>query len=210
MSVAPIDHQISDLVFYLREFKGDSAKENLRNIIHNNSIGFHLLFSDFEVLGEHSRNDEHDALEIFSEFISICNDEEMEFVNINNIPKFANFEAKKYNVPFFVSSGNSKRNLESWRGNYLQEKAFIHLTHLHDKATKLYGRSEEKAIHILECYRKLSTSDHFYYLADIPGKDGIIHEMFSPYNSRQDAFESYKFAVDFVSNEIDKFLANDQ
>ncbi len=210
LSIAPINHALSDIVFFLKKFKGEASKKHLQDIINDNAVGFHLLFNDFEVLGEHSRDDGIDILEVFTEFITICKNEGVNFVNITDIPEYANFESKKYNIPFDVSSGNAEQNLESWRGNFLQEKAFVSLTYLHDKAKKLIPYNTPYSQKLLESYRKLTTSDHFYYLADIPGENGLVHEMFSPYRNRQDAYTNYEFALKFVSKEIDKFLASVQ
>lgn len=203
MTIAPLDHKLSDTIFNLKELTSEESilKENIKS----SNWGFHLLFNDFEALGEHNSNTDG-VYEAMEKFIELFTEEGITFLSIGDLSNHANFEEKKYNIPFSVSSGNAKQDLESWRGNYLQEKAFVALTYLHDEASKLYDDQSKEAKRLLDAYRKLTTSDHFYYLADIPGPVGEVHKMFSPYNNTKDAFESYMFAINFVRDKITEYL----
>jgi alpha-amylase len=42
-----------------------------------------------------------------------------------------------------------------------------------------------------EVWRRLQTSDHFYYMSTKTGPDGEVHSYFSPFESPYEAFISY-------------------
>ena len=42
--------------------------------------------------------------------------------------------------------------------------------------------------HLLALWRRLQTSDHFYYMATKSAADGEVHDYFSPYDGPYDAF----------------------
>ena len=60
----------------------------------------------------------------------------------------------------------------------------------------------EEAVHesrdpaILEDWRKLQTSDHFYYMCTKYFADGDVHKYFSPYDSPYDAHINYMNVMD--------------
>ncbi|HOR30718.1 MAG TPA: alpha-amylase, partial [Candidatus Syntrophosphaera thermopropionivorans] len=48
---------------------------------------------------------------------------------------------------------------------------------------------------LLEIARKLSTSDHFYYMCTKYFQDGDVHKYFSPYDSPDQAYIYYMNAL---------------
>jgi alpha-amylase len=48
---------------------------------------------------------------------------------------------------------------------------------------------------IMDDWRKLQTSDHFYYMCTKWAGDGDVHAYFSPYESPYDAYISYMNAL---------------
>lgn len=48
---------------------------------------------------------------------------------------------------------------------------------------------------LLEDWRKMQTSDHFYYMCTKWFADGDVHAYFSPYESPYDAYISYMNAL---------------
>ena len=44
---------------------------------------------------------------------------------------------------------------------------------------------------LLDTWRNLQTSDHFYYMSTKRGDDGAVHSHFSPYPSPYEAFMNY-------------------
>ncbi len=45
--------------------------------------------------------------------------------------------------------------------------------------------------HLLSLWRRLQTSDHFYYMATKTASDAEVHDYFSPYDGPYDAFIHY-------------------
>ncbi len=45
--------------------------------------------------------------------------------------------------------------------------------------------------HLLALWRRLQTSDHFYYMATKSASDAEVHDYFSPYEGPYDAFIHY-------------------
>ncbi|MBP9773351.1 MAG: glycoside hydrolase family 57 protein [Candidatus Peribacteraceae bacterium] len=89
-----------------------------------------------------------------------------------------------------VSWADTERDLSAWRGNHLQEAALggIYALEAQIKATG----SEQ----LLEIWRKLLTSDHFYYLCTKYWSDGDVHKYFSPYESPYEAYRRYSHVLE--------------
>lgn len=77
------------------------------------------------------------------------------------------------------------RDLTAWRGNRMQHSA---LEQIYDLGSAVrYGGNESA----LSTWRKLLTSDHFYYMCTKWFADGDVHAYFSPYDSPYEAFVNY-------------------
>jgi alpha-amylase len=48
---------------------------------------------------------------------------------------------------------------------------------------------------LIDDWRKLQTSDHFYYMCTKWSEDGDVHAYFSPYESPYDAYIAYMNAL---------------
>jgi alpha-amylase len=88
-------------------------------------------------------------------------------------------------VPHFVSWADTERDLSAWRSNEIQHDALARLYALRDRA--LASGNEE----VLRDWRRLSTSDHFYYMCTKWWHDGDVHKYFSPYESPYQAFIAF-------------------
>jgi alpha-amylase len=95
----------------------------------------------------------------------------------------------KLDVPHFVSWADVERDLTAWLGNPLQDSAgeFIYALEREVMATN--------DIHLIHTWRKLQTSDHFYYMCTKFFADGDVHKYFNPYKTPYDAFVLYCNAV---------------
>lgn len=90
------------------------------------------------------------------------------------------------------------RDLSAWRGNKMQNNALERIFNLADKVR---SQGDEQA---LDVWRKLQTSDHYYYMCTKWFADGDVHAYFSPYESPYAAFINYMNVFkDFVSYYID-------
>ena len=88
-------------------------------------------------------------------------------------------------MPQTVTWADTERDLSAWMGNALQ-----------DEATKLlYGLKKEVFatgdVKLIEDWRRLTTSDHAYYMCTKYWNDGDVHAYFSAYDSPYDAFMYY-------------------
>ena len=85
----------------------------------------------------------------------------------------------------FVSWADVERDLSAWMGNNIQKSA---LKHVYELEKRVKGANNNK---LLEDWRRLQTSDHFYYMCTKWFSDGDVHKYFNPYESPYDAFISY-------------------
>lgn len=94
-----------------------------------------------------------------------------------------------YDVPNPISWADVDRDLTAWLDNDLQQ----------DTITKLY-QIEEQVLQkgdevLLEDWRRLQISDHFYYMCTKWSTDGDVHAYFSPYDSPYEAYRKYSMVL---------------
>ncbi len=79
------------------------------------------------------------------------------------------------------------------------------------KQHKLYGLEaaikETQDKQLLEDWRKLQTSDHFYYMCTKWFSDGDVHKYFNPYDSPYDCFIYFMNVYNDLCNRIEYTLA---
>lgn len=139
------------------------------------------LFMDYETFGEHQWK-ETGIFEFFSHLVEgIIRHQNFEFTSVTQA--LERFPARGVlHAPTPLSWADSERDITAWLGNSLQEEAF----------TKVYAL--KKLVHqtfdigLLEEWRKLQTSDHFYYICIKYSHDGDVHKYFSPFSSPYDAY----------------------
>jgi alpha-amylase len=96
-------------------------------------------------------------------------------------------------VPFPISSADEARDTSAWLGNKMQHEAF----------EKLYSVAERVRLcqdrRLKQDWWYLQASDHFYYMSTKHMADGIVHSMFSPYETPFEAFTNYmNVLADFI------------
>lgn len=165
------------------------------------------IFCDFEIFGEHNHHS-HNTFKILENYINLLITHSYQFVTPSLTPTLK--QKQVIDIPEYISWTNSWHDLSSWRGNLFQEKAFEKLLELHALAQNLYDNPDPHAQELLEAYRKLTTSDHFYYMSDLPGADGEMHAIFNAYPSPKAAFETYVQVVDEVKKRMIKHLDKSQ
>jgi alpha-amylase len=82
--------------------------------------------------------------------------------------------------PRETSWADQARDISAWSGNSMQRSAL-------EKVYAVVPQTES----LKEIWRRLQTSDHFYYMATKIGPDGEVHSYFSPFDSPYEAFISY-------------------
>ncbi|MFN0134288.1 MAG: polysaccharide deacetylase family protein [Phycisphaerales bacterium] len=165
------------------------------------------LFMDYETFGEHQWADTgiFSFLEAMPEKVFDVNPGHNHFIT----PSMAleQFDAVgEYDVPQFISWADTERDLTAWRGNAMQTNALEECYRLERGIKHKLSRAEqagdaeeaEDARHLLEDWRKLTTSDHFYYMCTKFWADGDVHKYFSPYDSPYDSYINFMNVLDSV------------
>lgn len=104
-------------------------------------------------------------------------------------------------VPDILTWADTDRDLTAWTGNDIQRDAIAAIYAM--EADVL--RTNDEAI--IEIWRKLQTSDHFYYMCTKWSNDGDVHAYFSPYKSPYDAYIAYMNAISDLQLRVQKILA---
>ncbi|NLD21141.1 MAG: alpha-amylase [Bacteroidales bacterium] len=88
-------------------------------------------------------------------------------------------------VQYPISWADEERDTSAWLGNELQNEAFSKLYSLDKKVKKIKDKD------LLNVYRHLQESDHFYYMCTKFFSDGAVHSYFNPYDTPYEAFINY-------------------
>jgi len=154
------------------------------------------VFTDFEVFGEHNYIGDQ-VFEKVHDYIEELHKLNFKFLTVNEAKNhFQTQNLPVYDCPDSISWTNSWHNLVSWRGNEFQETAFEQLsqTLIQSQKWQIDTNSQDK----YNFWQKLTTSDHFYYMADLPGPDGIVHQSFNAFSSSKEAYEVYTRVLNWL------------
>jgi alpha-amylase len=146
------------------------------------------LFVDYETFGEHHWEDTG----IFN-FLKALPHEwlsrpEHTFMTVSQAADF--YEVKdEVSMPHVVTWADTERDLSAWLGNRMQQEAnhYIYAMEQHILETG--------DVHLIGDWRRLTTSDHAYYMSTKYWNDGDVHAYFSPKPSPFDAFIDYMNAL---------------
>ena len=151
------------------------------------------LFMDYETFGEHQWKDTgiFDFMRHLPEQILKYPDND--FKTPSEIVQC--YEAvDTIDVPHLISWADIERDLSAWLGNAMQSNAIHELYRLEKKIKKA---GDEK---IIADWRKLQTSDHFYYMCTKYFADGDVHKYFNPYDSPYDSYINFMNVLDNLQN----------
>jgi alpha-amylase len=148
------------------------------------------LFLDYETLGEHQWEDtgifdfvRHLPGEIFKH-------PDNDFKTPSEV--IAAYEpVDTVDVPHIVSWADIERDLSAWLGNAMQSNAIHELYRLENRVKQSCDSN------IVDDWRKLQISDHFYYMCTKYFADGDVHKYFNPYDS---PYESYINFMNVLNN----------
>ena len=99
----------------------------------------------------------------------------------------------RLDIPYPVSWADAERDLTAWLGNQMQRAAHEALYAILPDV-RLAARAGRPELY--ERWRRLSTSDHVYYMCTKWFADGDVHKYFSPYASPHDAFITFMNVLD--------------
>lgn len=92
-------------------------------------------------------------------------------------------------VPDILTWADTDRDLTAWTGNDIQRDA---IKTIYDMESNVIQTKDKQ---LIETWRKLQTSDHFYYMCTKWSEDGDVHAYFSPYQSPYDAYITFMNAL---------------
>jgi alpha-amylase len=152
------------------------------------------LFMDYETFGEHQWRDtgifnfmKHLPEEVLKAGFEFKTPSE----TINAYPIVAELD-----IHNLVSWADIERDISAWVGNKMQEAALRELYKIES------GILKTKDPKLLEDWRKLQTSDHFYYMCTKWFADGDVHKYFNPYNSPYDSFIAFMNVLQDVARRL--------
>jgi alpha-amylase len=146
------------------------------------------LFMDFETFGEHQWEDTgiFEFLKHLPRYLLLHPDNE--FMTPSEVVN--TFDARdEVDVPHVMTWADTERDLSAWTGNEMQRDSLRTIYELEDAVKK---SSDER---LVDDWRRLQTSDHFYYMCTKWFADGDVHAYFNPYDSPYEAFIAHANAV---------------
>ena len=139
------------------------------------------LFMDYETFGEH----QWDASGIFDFLNHLPGkwlaDDQHTFMTVSEACETIQ-AVGEVDVPNTITWADTERDLSAWLGNSMQASA---ITGLYDLQEVVIATHD---LELIEDWRRLQTSDHFYYMCTKWWGDGDIHAYFSPYETPYEAF----------------------
>lgn len=153
------------------------------------------LFMDYETFGEHQWADTgiFDFMRHLPE--AVFRHPDNDFLTPSEI--IDRYEpAGELDVPHMISWADTERDLSAWLGNAMQSNALHELYKLEGPLKQLGDEA------LLADWRKLTTSDHFYYMCTKYWADGDVHRYFSPYESPYDSYINFMNVLDNIQSRL--------
>jgi len=147
------------------------------------------LFMDYETFGEHQWEDTG-IFNFLRELPAEMARRDIRCATPSQvIAEWSDRETETYDVHAAISWADTERDLSAWLGNHIQQSAMDAIFTLEGAVKKT------KNPVLLETWRKLLTSDHFYYMCTKYWADGDVHKYFSPYESPYEAYRRFSHAL---------------
>ena len=171
--------------------------EKYASWIHNfNGNGYVVnLFMDYETFGEHQWK-ESGIFEFLKKFPLEVLKKGDDFVTPSEAARRYK-AAGEIDFSHIVSWADSERDLSAWLGNKMQQTALSEIYRLEKDILK-YGDKK-----LIEDWRKLQTSDHFYYMCTKYFADGDVHKYFNPYKSPYECFIIFMNILNDLKSRLD-------
>ncbi|MFZ9011290.1 MAG: glycoside hydrolase family 57 protein, partial [Anaerohalosphaeraceae bacterium] len=160
------------------------------------------LFMDYETFGEHQWEDTG----IFS-FMSHLPEEVLKhpdncFMTPTDV--IDTYDAVVVvDVAGVICWADTERDLSAWLGNAMQSNALHEIYKFEDIIKQT--QNEE----LLADWRRLQTSDHFYYMCTKYFADGDVHKYFNPYESPYDSYINFMNVLGNLRQQCEQSLLGD-
>lgn len=142
------------------------------------------LFMDYETFGEHhwANTQIFDFLKTFVD--QVFREGQHGFKKVSDTLKDSNV-FPEIEIKGLSSWADTEKDLSAWSGNAMQKDA---LRIIYELKEAVINKGDTA---MLNLWRNLQTSDHFYYMSTKGYTDGEVHNYFSPYRSAYDAYLYY-------------------
>lgn len=151
------------------------------------------LFMDYETFGEHQWQETgiFEFMKVLPAFV--LQDRNFSFAHPSEtVDKYPTRDS--LDVANYVSWADTERDLSAWYGNNIQNDA---LDNIFRYEKDVYAKGDQD---LINTWRSLQTSDHFYYMCTKWFADGDVHKYFNPYESPYEAYINYQNVLkDFES-----------
>jgi len=142
------------------------------------------LFMDYETFGEHQWEDT--GIFNFMEHLpgAVLRHPDNNFKTPSEVAR--SYEPMGVlDIHHFVSWADIERDLSAWLGNRMQHAA---IGELYAMRKAVLASGDER---LIADWRKLTTSDHFYYMCTKWFSDGDVHKYFNPYDTPYDGYIAF-------------------
>ena len=153
------------------------------------------LFMDYETFGEHQWADSGIFDFMYHLPEHVLKQPDNNFMTLSRAAQTYTPVAE-LDIPHMVSWADMERDLSAWLGNAMQSNALHELYRL-EEAVKTSGDPQ-----LLHDWRRLQTSDHFYYMCTKWFADGDVHKYFNPYESPYDSYINFMNCLDNVRSRL--------
>lgn len=114
----------------------------------------------------------------------------------------SNAAVGEIDVPDVLTWADTDRDLTAWTGNDIQQDAIKAIYAMEDD---VLATNDET---LIETWRTLQTSDHFYYMCTKWSNDGDVHAYFSPYQSPYEAYVAFMNALSDLQLRVQQVRAS--
>lgn len=162
------------------------------------------LFMDYETFGEHQWAET--GIFAFLEALpsAVLRYPRLDFVTPSEaLARYT--PVARLSMPDPVSWADIERDLSAWRGNRMQEGALRAIYALGAQIRAAATANNDPTL--LDDWRRLQTSDHFYYICTKWFNDGDVHKYFNPYESPYEAFITYHNVLNDLTWRVNQALS---
>ena len=147
------------------------------------------LFMDYETFGEHQWEDTG-IFEFLRALPRLWAERKIGAATASEVlESWGERPSPVFDAHAVISWADSERDLSAWQGNEIQRAAIQSLYALEKEVKEAEDQS------LTEDWRRLQTSDHFYYMSTKYWSDGDVHKYFSPYDSPYEAYRRFSHAL---------------
>lgn len=142
------------------------------------------LFMDYETFGEHQWADT--GIFQFMELLphEVLKHHDNDFKTPSEVVKSYKPVAE-LDIHTPMSWADIERDLSAWLGNKMQHSAITQLYQLESDIKNI------KDAKLVDDWRRMQTSDHFYYMCTKWFNDGDVHKYFNPYDTPYESFIAF-------------------